>query len=150
MDRSRSTKRRLIIAALLIALGAVSAGAHLVSRLAPVARLGISFAGGAMMLAGLAIGFGTMALLLFENIYLLLREDGIVVHDNGKDTVIAWGDLERVRRDEESGFVVFEPRDAEPIRWFAGASASQIVARVEEARRKALHGLLKPDLGASA
>jgi hypothetical protein len=143
VDRSGPTKRMLAIAGILVTMGATSIGAHLVHRLEPgVAHL-VSLAGGLTVAVGLILGFGAMAMLLFENVYLLIREDGLVFHENGKETTIAWDDVEGVRLEEGKGVVVIERRDAEAVRWFAGKDARVVCSKVEEAKRKALHGMLR-------
>ena len=151
VDRSGSTKRLLFVACVLVLVGSSTIGAHLISRLTPTVGHLISLGGGLVLLAGLVLGFGAMAMMLFENAYLLIREDGVVLHENGKETVIGWADLERTRLDAgQAGWVLFEQRAAEPnekepkkVRWFAGGPAKVIADKVTEARRKALHGLLK-------
>jgi hypothetical protein len=143
VDRSGATKRVLTVAGVLVAVGATSVGAHLVSRFGPAFGRLVSLLGGMMVIAGLILGFGAMAMLLFENVYLLIREDGVLCHDNGKETTIAWGDLERVTLDVTTGFVVFQCKGAPSLRWFAGKNAKQVQACVESAKRKALLGLLR-------
>ncbi len=145
VDRSGATRRLLVIAGLLVAVGATSIGAHLVRRLTPELAHLVSLAGGLMVAVGLILGFGAMAMLLFENVYLLIRLDGVVCHENGKETTIPWTELEAVSLEEATGVVVFERREREPLRWFAGKSAKDVRGRVEDAKRKALHGLLKAD-----
>jgi hypothetical protein len=141
IDRSGPTKRLLALAGLLVTAGATAIGAHLVSRLAPDVGHFVSLGGGLTVVVGLILGFGAMAMLVFENVYLLLREEGVVCHDNGKETTIPWSELESVRLDE--GYVVLERKGGEALRWFAGKAAKQIHGCIEEAKRKALHGLLK-------
>jgi hypothetical protein len=141
VDRSGATKRLLIVAGVLVAVGATGIGAHLVSRLASDLGHIVSLVGGLTVLVGLILGFGAMAMLLFENVYLLIREDGVLCHENGKETTIAWDDLEKVSVEQASGFIVFEPKDAAPVRWFAGTNAKQVADRVADARRKVLHGI---------
>ena len=145
VDRSGATRRLLILAGLLVAVGATSIGAHLVHRLEPDTGHLVSLLGGVTVVAGLILGFGAMAMLLFENVYLLIREDGLLMHENGKETTIAWADLESAALEGASGFVVFRRTAAEPLRWFAGKSAKELHARVEDAKRKALHGLFRSD-----
>jgi len=143
VDRSGATKRLLIVAGVLVTMGATTIGAHLVSRIeADVGHL-ISLLGGLLVISGLILGFGAMAMLLFENVYLLIREDGVLCHENGKETTIGWGDLEQVSVDGTTGFIVFERRGAAAVRWFAGKNAKEVHGRLEDARRKALHGLLR-------
>ncbi len=145
VDRSGATKRLLIIAGTLVTVGATTIGAHLVHRLAPDVGHVVSLAGGGVVIAGLILGFGTMAMLLFENVYLLLREDGLLVHENGKETTIPWAELESAAVDGTSGFVLLRRKDVAPLRWFAGANAKDVQSRIEDARRKAMHGLYRSD-----
>jgi hypothetical protein len=141
VDRSGATKRLLIVAGTLVAVGATSIGAHLVRRLGPSLGRLVSLLGGLTVVAGLILGFGAMAMLLFENVYLLLREDGVLCHENGKETVVAWSDLEDVTLEEATGVVVFQRKGAAPLRWYAGANAKELHGKVEGARRKVLHGI---------
>jgi hypothetical protein len=145
VDRSGAVRRLLTVAGILVSLGASVVGAHLVTRLGDQLGRLLSLAGAATFLVGLVFGFGAMGMLLFENVYLLIGEEGLLCHENGKDTKIAWGDLERVvlGHGKEEGFVLFERRGSETLRWFAGKTAGLVFERVEEAKRKALHGLLR-------
>lgn len=141
VDRARSVKRLLAVAITLVLVGSTSIGAHLVSRFDQGLAHMISLGGGTMLLAGLVLGFGAMAMLLFENVYLVIQESGLLLHDNGKETKIPWSDLESVKVDE--GFVVLGRKDSETVRWWAGKTAKDVSAKIDDARRKALHGLLK-------
>ena len=145
VDRSGATKRLLIVAGVLVTVGATTIGAHLVHRLGPDLAHVVSLAGGLTVVVGLILGFGAMAMLLFENAYVLIREDGVLCHENGKETAIAWSELDNVRLDSQGGYLIFERRGAEPLRWFAGNAVKQVYGRIEEAKRKALHGLLKDE-----
>ena len=142
VDRSGSTRRLLVLAGLLVTSGATSIGAHLVRRIDPEVGHLVSLAGGLVVVLGLILGFGAMAMLLFENVYLLIRDEGLVCHENGKETTIAWSELSGVTLDAQPGFVVLERGDEEPLRWFAGSSAPDVQARIKESKRKGLHGLL--------
>jgi len=141
VDRARSVKRLLVVAITMVTLGSSTIGAHLVSRLDEGTAHLISLGGGTVLLAGLVLGFGAMAMLLFENVYLVIQESGLLLHDNGKETKIPWAELESVS--EEKGFVVIVRKEAEAVRWFAGKAAKEVSAKVDDARRKAMHGLLK-------
>ncbi|MBX3204163.1 MAG: hypothetical protein KF764_03790 [Labilithrix sp.] len=145
VDRSGATRRLLVVAGVLVAIGATSIGAHLVRRIEPDVGHVVSLVGGLLVIAGLILGFGAMAMLVFENVYLLVREDDVLCHENGKETAIAWADLETVSADGTTGFVVFARRGGEPVRWFAGKNAKDVAGRLEAARRKAIHGLLRSD-----
>jgi hypothetical protein len=143
VDRSGATTRLLVVAGALVVVGATAIGSHLVHRLEDRTSRVVSLLGGMTVVAGLILGFGAMAMLLFENVYLLIREDGVLCHDNGKETAIRWSDLDDVKLDAAPGFVVLNQRNAEPLRWFAGKNAKVVQARIEESKRKAMHGLLK-------
>ena len=130
----------------LVLVGSSLIGAHLVSRLEESLGHLVSLAGGLITVSGLILGFGAMAMLVFENVYVLIKDDGVLLHENGKETSIAWGDLDGVRVDSQApGFLVFERRAATSFRWFHGKSAKAVCARVEEAKRKAMHGLLRSE-----
>lgn len=145
VDRSGATRRLLIVAGALVSIGATSIGAHLVSRVSADVAHVVSLVGGLVVLVGLILGFGAMAMLLFENVYLLIEQEGVRCHENGKETVLAWADLAGVSADAPAGVVVFARNEAPPVRWFAGKNAKELAARLDEARRKALHGLLRSD-----
>ncbi len=113
VDRSGATRRLLLIAGLLVSAGMTLIGAHLIHRLDPSLGHVLSLVGGLMVVSGLILGFGAMAMLLFENVYLLIREDGLLCHENGKETTIAWSDLDLVKLDEQREGAPREDRGVE-------------------------------------
>ena len=145
VDRSGATKRLLVVAGVLVTVGATLIGAHLVSRLASDVGHLVSLVGGLLVIAGLILGFGAMAMLLFENVYLLIQEEGLLLHDNGKETKIEWGDLEETALDDAPGVLVLRRKGAPPVRWFTGTNVRDVRQRIDDARRKALHGLYRSD-----
>jgi hypothetical protein len=140
LDRGRPTRRLLAVASILTGVGGSVVGAHLVHRLDVTHAAWLSLAGGLTLMSGLLVGFGTLVKLLLENIWLAIRQDGVVLHDNGEETVLAWDDLARIDV-EPGGHLVLARASAEPVRWYVGRSAQDIAARITEARRKAVHGL---------
>ncbi|MBX3189062.1 MAG: hypothetical protein KF819_18720 [Labilithrix sp.] len=149
IDRAGATTRLLVIAGVMVACGATAVGAHLVHRLPVDVSHLVSLCGGVTVIAGLVLGFGTMAMMLFENVYLAIRDDDLLLHENGRETSVAWDDLVRVDVDARTGVLTLARREGGPIRWYAGKSAKDIASKVEEARRKAAHGLLKSSSGGS-
>jgi hypothetical protein len=145
VDRSGPTKRLLVVAGLLVAVGASAIGAHLMHRLESGVGHLISLGGGLTMLTGLVVGFGAMAMMLFENVYLQIRDEALVLHENGKETIIPWAEVEAV--DVDGRYLVIARSDGEAVRWFAGEAAKDVWGRVDDARRKAAHGLLKTSGG---
>lgn len=143
VDRSGRTRRLLVAGVIMVTLGASSVGAHLVRRLPEAVSHAVSLAGGVCMLAGLLMSFGSMASMLFEDAYVVIRDRELVFHDNGREVMVTWDDLAGVHVDAKTGFLEVKRREGDPVRWYAGRPASEIAARIEEAKRKALHGLLK-------
>lgn len=127
----------------MVTCGATAVGAHLVHRLPVDVGHLVSLAGGVSVIGGLVLGFGSMAMMLLEDVYLSIRDEDLVLHENGRETKIVWDDLAGVEVDASAGVITLKRREAEPLRWYAGKPAKDIAARVEEARRKAAHGLLK-------
>lgn len=142
VDRSGTTRRLLVTGVVLVTLGASSIGAHLIRRLPASVSHAISLAGGVLMLGGLVLAFGALAMMLFENVYMAIRDDGLLVHDNGNETTIPWDELASVGVDRAMGVVELRRADKEPLRWHAGRAATDVGARIEEAKRKAAYGLL--------
>jgi hypothetical protein len=142
IDRSRSTRRLLVVGAALVTGGASAVGAHLVNRLPAEVSHAVSLAGGLALAAGLVLTFGALAMMLFENVYLAIHPDHLLLHENGRDTRIAWDDLARVTPDVKHGVVELHRAGEEVVRWPAGRSAKDVALRITEAKRKAAHGLL--------
>ena len=89
------------------------------------------------------MAFGALAMMLFENIYLSIRADGLLLHENGRETTVLWDDLTKVVADPKGFIELGRSGNAEALRWFAGKGAKDMAVRIEEAKRKAAHGLLK-------
>jgi hypothetical protein len=141
VDRSSSTRRLLTTSAIMIALGACGVGAHLMHRLTVLEGRVVSLTGGAIMLAGLVLGFGTMAMMLFEDIYLAIKDEGLLVHDNGREVAVPWDELDAVDVDAGKGAITLRRKEGEPLVFNAGGSASDVARRITEARRKGAYGL---------
>ncbi len=127
----------------MVTLGATAIGAHLVQRLPASLSHAVSLVGGITVIVGLVTAFGTLATMLFENVYLAIRDDSLLLHDNGKETVIPWEELTAVVVDAPAGVVELRRPDKPALRWFAGRGAKVVGVRIEDARRKGKHGLLR-------
>ena len=125
--------------------GASGVGAHLVRRLPEDVGHIASLVGGLTMAAGLVLTFGALAMVLFENVYLAIHDDHLLVHDNGRETKIPWDELTSVGVDAKQGYVELRRDAKDVLRWHAGTSAKDVAGRIEEAKRKAAHGLLHND-----
>lgn len=127
----------------MVTLGATAVGAHLVHRLPIEVSHTVSLLGGITVIVGLVTAFGTLATMLFENVYLAMRDDSLLLHDNGKETVIPWDDLGAVTVDAPNGVVELRRANDKVLRWYAGKGAKDVAARLEDARRKGRHGILR-------
>jgi len=141
IDRSAATTRLLVTGGLLVTCGATAVGAHLVRRLPESMSRIISLSGAAAVIGGLVLAFGSLAMMMFEDIYLAIRDEGLLVHEDGKETTIAWDELSAVVVDAPRGLVALHRKDKEVLEWHAGKAAKNVAARIEEAKRKAAHGL---------
>jgi hypothetical protein len=145
IDRSGSTRRLLVLGVFLVTGGASAVGAHLVRRLPTDVSHVVSLLGGLSMAAGLVLTFGALAMVLFENVYLAIHDDHLLLHDNGRETRIAWDELTAVNVDAKQGYVELRRERKDALRWHAGKSAKDVAARIAEAKRKAAHGLRPND-----
>ena len=142
VDRSGTTTKLLVSGVVLVAFGASAIGAHLMHRLPESVSHLLSLAGGIAAVGGLVTAFGALAMMLFENVYMTIRDDGLLIHDNGKETTVPWDELEEVVVLGPKGLVELRRREKAPLRWYAGSAAKDVGARIEEARRRAAHGLM--------
>lgn len=137
VDRSGTTTNLLVSGVVLVATGASAIGAHLVHRLPDSVSHLVSLTGGIAVIGGLVTAFGALAMMLFENVYLTIRDDGLLIHDNGKETTVPWDELTEVVILAPKGLVELRRGEKEPLRWFAGSAAKDVGGRIEEAKRKA-------------
>lgn len=142
VDRSGTTTKLLVSGVVLVTTGASAIGAHLMHRLPDSVSHLVSLTGAIAAIGGLVTAFGALAMMLFENVYMTIREDGLLIHDNGKETTVPWDELEEVVVLAPQGLVELRRGEKEPLRWHAGSAAKDVGGRIDEARRKAAHGLI--------
>ena len=135
VDRSRPTRRVLAFGVTMVAMGGGMIGTHLMHRLSDRVGHWVTVGGGMMLLAGLVMGFGTLAAMLFENVYVSLEDKRVLLHENGREAEIAWDDVESAVANE--GIVVVKKKAADTeLVFHAGRAATDIAAKIEEKRRK--------------
>jgi hypothetical protein len=145
-DTSAHVRRILIFAPGLMTLGgmviAVSFLTHQPERVR-VASAAMGFA--------LVAGTGIMTAVVLQRIlrddgYLAIRTDGIVVQAAAIETLVPWAELAEARWDEAGHALILARAAGQPlvVGWsFARISGPELVARIEQDRRKAAMGLLR-------
>ncbi len=146
VDRARATRRNLVLGASMVALGASAAGAAFVHRLDESSAQALSLGGGLLLFVGLLLGFGTMVATLLENAYLGMREDGIILHDDHGETLLAWDDVVRIEHRRDA-VVIAEASGREQL-FYAGSTAKAVADRIELVRKRAALGLCGASLRA--
>ena len=136
VDRSKPTLRILFGGAALVATGAGMIGTHLMHRLPDRTGHWMTVAGGALLLLGLVLGFGTLAAMLFENVYVALEDERVLLHENGREASIPWDDV-GVAAAANGIVTVNRKEEGEPLVFHAGRAAADIAGKIEEKRRKA-------------
>ena len=137
VDRSGTTTKLLVSGVVLVMTGASAIGAHLMHRFPESVSHLISLAGGISVIGGLVTAFGALGMMLFENVYMTIRDDGLLIHDNGKETAVPWEELTEVVILASQGLVELRRGENDPLRWFAGSAAKDVGGHINEARRKA-------------
>jgi hypothetical protein len=140
VDRVRSTWRNLVFGASMVAVGASAIGSAFAHRLDPSATRTLRGAGGLLLLVGLFVGFGTMIATLLNNAYLGMSDDGIVLHDGGVETLLAWESVARIEHRRDA-IVIAEASGREQL-FYAGSTAKVVAERIELVRRRAALGLV--------
>lgn len=87
-----------------------------------------------------------MTRILADDRYIAVKLEGLVVALGGDERHLAWGDLERIRFDDESHLLLLEPREGDAIAVdtkFAGKTGPDLAQRLDELRRKASFGVLR-------
>jgi hypothetical protein len=135
LDRAGGT-RWLLIGGGLFGLvgGALLCGAFL----APTRESWQAFGtyGSGLLVFGLFIAFGGMALLLANDDYLAVRADGVLLHRAAGDVIVGWDSLSRVRA--ESRAIVLDGDTPMRIEErYTGATRVELAAHLETLRRKA-------------
>jgi hypothetical protein len=84
--------------------------------------------------------------ILRDDGYLAIRTDGIVVQAAAIETLVPWAELAEARWDEPGHALILARAAGQPlvVEWsFARISGPELVARIEQDRRKAAMGLLR-------
>jgi hypothetical protein len=141
VDRAKSVRRTLTLAALLVTGGATLVGAGFVSRLEESTGHTIALLGACAMLAGLVLGAGTALVMIQEDMYLAVRADAVVLHWSKDDeAILAWDAITAIDANETT--ITFRLADEKTEEWKIVRGAPDLAKHLNELKHKAAHGLL--------
>jgi hypothetical protein len=138
------TKFLLISGTVFVFLGSPTLGAAFIHTLPESTRTSVGMLGAVMLLTGLFTAFGGLAMLLSHDDYLAIRLDGVVLHKSKSETILRWGDLNRVVLDDRKTSLVFMlTRPDMTTSWHIGTTAPALALHLDDLRRKGTSGILR-------
>jgi hypothetical protein len=141
IDRGRSVRLVLALAAVLVTAGATGVGAGFVSRLGDATGHFVALAGACSMLAGLVLGAGMALVMIQQDVYLAVRVDGVLLHWGRDDErLLAWEAIGAIEVEGKS--IMFRLADDKSEEWEGVDKPAELAQRLVELKQKALHGLL--------
>lgn len=137
-----------LVAGVTVALASLLIGlaAHRLIDVSEWVRLALVIAGAVGVIGAPLYYVVAMFRALSEEVYLLLRSDGLLYQSRRGRTFIAWQQLVQVEIDEASGHLVLHTEDdAAPLvlaERFLGIDPPALVRRIKETQRRALLGMV--------
>lgn len=145
-DQSRRVWRVLLVgAAIMTAGGLVMAISFLTHQKESLRNMSATIGIVLTVCGGLWTVLG-MTRILADDRYIAVKVEGLVIALGGDEREVAWGDLERIRFDDEQRTLVLVPRTGDAIAVdtkFAGKTGRDLAQRLDELRRKASFGVLR-------
>ncbi len=146
IDRTESMRRVLIAAGGAMATGSFVVGLSFLTRQPEGMRIVAAVIGFVCVVMGPLIAIVGLRGSLIEDLYLVVRVDGMVIHLEAPETMVSWHDIERIVHDPVAQAVVLRMRSGEQSRLtrpFAGITMEALARRLDECRRKADFQLLR-------
>jgi hypothetical protein len=146
VDRSSAIKRALGASAVLMATGSLVVGLSLLATRSPALRVVAAVVGFVSIAGGPILAFLGLRGPLVEELYLAMRDDGLVLHFEAPEVVIPWEAIERIAYDGARGSVRLRLRsgdDVEVARTFSGIATDALARKLDDCRRKADFHLLR-------
>lgn len=137
-DMGGTSRKILIPAAIMVFLGAPAVCFGFAIKGSTHSHTVALAVGGAILVAGLLLGFLGMARLVGEDSYVAIAEDGICVKTKTSDIFYAWSDLASIKG-ETAVLVLQKSLSDDAVRVegnFGGLKSSDLAARLEDWRRK--------------
>jgi hypothetical protein len=139
----RTPRRTLVVAVILVTLGATGIGAAFVSRLSDGVSHAIALGSASVMFAGVAMAVGVAWAVIQEDMYLAVRRDAVVLHwSREREEIVPWSEIDSiVARPDDRALTIATAAQASH-EWEVRTGAAELAARLVGLRQKALHGLL--------
>ncbi len=147
-ERGRALIRVWIIAASLVCLGVVLVAMTRVDTLSHGARVTLGVLGALAVVGGplgAVLGFQRA---IGDETYLMLRSDGVLFCDRGRERFIGWSEIDDVLVDATTGclsLVSVAYGTLALSERFGGVAPRELRDRILTIRRRALMGLLRPE-----
>lgn len=144
VDTTGQVRRTLVPAVSLLTLGPPMVLYSAALRKFPGSHL-MGTLGAALMIAGLVIGFAGIAVMLLEDRFVAVAQDGLVVHlSASNETFFAWDDIASIHAEGAELVLVPKGKDAQRVP-FTKKSAQVVAERLDDWRRKSAWNLAPTD-----
>ena len=138
----RTPRRTLVVAVILVTLGATGIGAAFVTRLTETASHAIARVSACTMFAGVFMAVGTAWAVIQEDMYLAVRRDAVVLHwSREREEIVPWGDIRSIEARGDGAAITIRT-EVQAHEWEMRSGAAELAARLVDLRAKAAHGLL--------
>lgn len=146
LDESRRLTRVLVLGALLLLTGAISAAVALgAARVPAEMRTVLGFIGGIFTAAGPLSVIIRLQMAMRKDDYLMLRADGLLSHVESARFFLPWDTMDHVSYDEASNVIEVHMRNEDVYRLrdrFCGIGPRELAKRLDMVRRKAIWNLI--------
>jgi hypothetical protein len=105
-----------------------------------------SLVGAGMLVLGLILAFGGLAVLLSRDEYLAVRADGVLFHNASSDAVHLWSDIAKISPDEVGdawSICLTDATTHQVTAPYAGTAPRELALHLEQLRMKARLGPLE-------
>ena len=129
-----------------MSLGALVVGTSLLARATLEVRAIAAIVGFVAVAGGPLVTALGLRKPLMEELYLAMRDDGVLLHFEGPEMMLPWDSIERVAYDDAQCTVCLQLRSGEAVRVqrdFAGITGDALARRLDDCRRKARFNLLR-------
>ena len=139
VDPWRRIRRVLLLGPGALATGGLVIAVSFLTRQPLGVRVDAAAVGFVLIAGGALYTLAGMHRILRDDLVLSLRTDGVMLQSEGRETLVAWDELTRVRWDPGPAELVLERASGEPIvlvRPFARITGRELADRVATTKRR--------------